>query len=138
MFQAILHTERVHLIPLSDEHLDHQVELDADPEVLRYMGGVRRREQVETEHREFLAEADQVAGLGYWAGFTEGHFVGYWILRHRNPTTRNGSKGRPNSAIGFCAADPPPTRDLINVWAPLVPAQCTENPPSTKIACPVT
>ncbi|MFJ1910492.1 GNAT family N-acetyltransferase [Streptomyces sp. NPDC088147] len=94
MFQAILHTERAHLIPLSDEHLDHQVELDADPEVMRYLGGVRRREQVETEHREFLAEADRIAGLGYWAGFTEGNFAGCWILRPPEPDDQEPVEGQ--------------------------------------------
>ncbi|MFD9073872.1 GNAT family N-acetyltransferase [Streptomyces lasiicapitis] len=81
MFQTILRTERARLVPLSDEHREYQVELDADPEVMRYLGGTRTREQVEKKHRETLAEANQIPGLGYWAGFAEGDFAGYWILR---------------------------------------------------------
>jgi RimJ/RimL family protein N-acetyltransferase len=38
MSQATLKTERILLVPLSEEHLEHEVELDADPEVMRYLG----------------------------------------------------------------------------------------------------
>ncbi|MEW2524193.1 GNAT family N-acetyltransferase [Streptomyces sp. NPDC047071] len=82
MSQVILRTERVELVPLSDEHVEHQIELDSDPEVMRYLGGVRSREQVvEKAHRAALADAKRAEGLGYWAGFVQGDFVGYWILR---------------------------------------------------------
>ncbi|WP_326609787.1 GNAT family N-acetyltransferase [Streptomyces scopuliridis] len=82
------------IVPLSGEHLEYQIELDTDPEVMRYLGGVRRREQVETEHREFLAEADRIAGLGYWAGFVGGDFAGYWILRAPEPDDQEPVEGR--------------------------------------------
>ncbi|WP_169950473.1 GNAT family N-acetyltransferase [Microbispora sp. H11081] len=86
MSQAILRTERVELVPLSDEHLEHEVELDADPEVMRYLAGrARTREEVEDLHRRRLAVADRVPGLGFWAGFVDGRFVGWWILE---PPTR--------------------------------------------------
>jgi hypothetical protein len=29
---------RLRLVPLSDEHPEYEVELDADPEVMRYLG----------------------------------------------------------------------------------------------------
>jgi RimJ/RimL family protein N-acetyltransferase len=81
MSQATLHTPRIVLIPLSDDHLDHEVELDADPEVMRYLAGrARTRDEVEAAHRRRLAAADQVPGLGFWAGFVTGEFVGWWIL----------------------------------------------------------
>lgn len=82
MTQATLHTARIALVPLSDEHLEHEVELDADPEVMRYLGDgqPRTREQVEALHRERLAAAHRVPGLGFWAGFVAGAFVGWWIL----------------------------------------------------------
>ncbi|MFI7131966.1 GNAT family N-acetyltransferase [Nonomuraea sp. NPDC050153] len=82
MPQAILRTDRIELVPLSDEHLEHEVELDADPEVMRYLGSgrARSREEVEVLHRDRLAVAGQVAGLGFWAGFVDGQFVGWWIL----------------------------------------------------------
>ncbi|MFE0172300.1 GNAT family N-acetyltransferase [Streptomyces sp. NPDC059002] len=94
MSQAILRTERVHLVPLSDEFLEHQVELDADPEVMRHLGGARRREQVEAALRGNLADADRAAGLGYWAGFVEGGFAGYWLLRPPGPADQEPVAGQ--------------------------------------------
>ena len=35
----VIHTERLRLVPLADEHLDLEVELDSDPEVLRFIAG---------------------------------------------------------------------------------------------------
>ncbi|MDP4505699.1 GNAT family N-acetyltransferase [Nonomuraea turcica] len=82
MSQAILRTDRIKLVPLSDEHLEHEIELDADPEVMRYLGNgrARSREEVEVLHRRRLAVASRVAGLGFWVGFVDGQFVGWWIL----------------------------------------------------------
>lgn len=82
MGQATLQTNRIHLIPLSDEHLEHEVELDADPQVMRYLGSgrARTREEVEELHRGRLAIAGHVPGLGFWAGFVAKEFVGWWIL----------------------------------------------------------
>jgi RimJ/RimL family protein N-acetyltransferase len=87
MPQAMLRTDRIELVPLADEHLEYEIELDADPEVMRYLGDGRAhsREEVEVLHRRRLAAADRVAGLGFWAGFVDGCFVGWWILE---PPTR--------------------------------------------------
>ncbi|MFJ2774719.1 GNAT family N-acetyltransferase [Streptomyces sp. NPDC087300] len=81
MSQVILSTERLHLAPLAAEHLEYQVELDADAEVMRHLGGARDRAGVEAALRGNLADAERVAGLGYWAGFVAGEFAGYWLLR---------------------------------------------------------
>jgi len=40
MPQQILHTERITLVPLADGHLAWEAELDADPEVMRYLGAL--------------------------------------------------------------------------------------------------
>lgn len=86
MSQPILRTDRITLVPLSDEHLEHEIELDSDPEVMRYLTGrARTREEVEVFHRQRLAAAESVAGLGFWAGFVDGRFVGWWLLE---PPTR--------------------------------------------------
>jgi RimJ/RimL family protein N-acetyltransferase len=37
--QPMLHTERLSLVPLADEHLQFEIELDSDPEVMRYITG---------------------------------------------------------------------------------------------------
>jgi RimJ/RimL family protein N-acetyltransferase len=80
--QATLHTRRLALVPLAENHLDFEVELDSDPEVMRYLGNgtARTRAEVERYHRLRLAAADPVPGLGFWVGFQGGQFVGWWIL----------------------------------------------------------
>ena len=82
MPQPTLQTTRIRLAPLSEEHLEHEIELDSDPEVMRYLGNGRARTRAEVEvlHRRRLAAADRVPGLGFWAGFVDGDFVGWWIL----------------------------------------------------------
>ncbi len=62
-----------------DDHLEHEVELDSDPEVMRYLGDgkARTRAAVEEQHRRRVATAALVPGLGFWAGFVAGGFVGW-------------------------------------------------------------
>ncbi|HST47517.1 GNAT family N-acetyltransferase [Jatrophihabitans sp.] len=80
--QATLRTRRLSLVPLAEEHLEYEVELDSDPQVMRYLGNgtARTRAEVERYHRARLAAAEQVPGLGFWAGFAGERFVGWWIL----------------------------------------------------------
>ena len=82
MSQATLRTDRILLVPLADEHLEWEVELDSDPEVMRFLGNgrARTREEVEEVHRGRLAVARLVPGLGFWVGFVGTDFVGFWIL----------------------------------------------------------
>jgi RimJ/RimL family protein N-acetyltransferase len=79
--QPVLHTARLVLHPLDDAHLDHEVALDADPEVLRFLfARARDRAEVEARHRERMALGRQVDGLGYWAAFLGGEFAGLMML----------------------------------------------------------
>ena len=80
--QATLRTARIELIPLSEGHLDHEVELDSDAEVMRYLGDgePRGHAQVQESHRRMLAIPEHSPGLGFWAGFVEREFVGWWGL----------------------------------------------------------
>jgi RimJ/RimL family protein N-acetyltransferase len=59
------------------------VELDSDPEVMRYLGSgrARTRAEVEERHRLRVAAAKILDGLGFWVGFVDGQFVGWWILQ---------------------------------------------------------
>lgn len=79
--QSPLHTHRIRLVPLSDEHLELAVELDSDPEVMRYLtGDGRTRAQVRKAHQLRLATAEPVEGPGFWIGFVDEQFVGWWLL----------------------------------------------------------
>ena len=83
--QPTLVTRRLVLAPLADEHLDLEAELDADPDVMRYLTGRGLdRSEVEQAHRRRLAAAHEVPGLGFWAGFDAGQFVGWWLLQPPN------------------------------------------------------
>jgi RimJ/RimL family protein N-acetyltransferase len=82
MGQPTLHTERLRLQPLADEHLELEVELDSDPEVLRYLDRrVPSRAEIEQAHRRRLARGAEVPGLGIWMGFAGDGFVGLWMLQ---------------------------------------------------------
>lgn len=86
MPQVALHTERLELVPLADEHLEYEVELDADPLVLRYLDPrARTRDEVVADHAKRMRRAARVEGLGLWVGFTGGEsrreFVGLWMLQ---------------------------------------------------------
>lgn len=79
MPQAVLHTDRLTLVPLADEHLEFEVELDGDPEVMRFLEPrPRSRAEVVAVHTRRLASA--VPGLGFWVGLVGGVPVGWWLL----------------------------------------------------------
>ena len=82
MSQPTLHTDRLSLVPLGDEHLALEVELDSDPEVLRYLyGRARSRTEVEKDHLRRMDAASVRPGLGFWIGLVDDEFIGWWILR---------------------------------------------------------
>jgi RimJ/RimL family protein N-acetyltransferase len=82
MPQQTLHTERLTLVPLADEHLEQEVELDSDPEVMRFLSGrASTRKEVETSHARRMAVAQKVDGLGFWIGLVAAEFVGWWTLQ---------------------------------------------------------
>jgi len=71
--QPILGTERLLLVPLADRHLELEIRLDSDSEVLRYISGrARTRDEVVESHAERMALAGTVDGLGYWMAFGTG------------------------------------------------------------------
>jgi RimJ/RimL family protein N-acetyltransferase len=70
MPQPILSTARLLLVPLADRHLELEVELDSDPEVLRYITGrAHTRDEVLASHQRRMAHAAKVDGLGYWIAY---------------------------------------------------------------------
>ncbi|MEU8124874.1 GNAT family N-acetyltransferase [Spirillospora sp. NPDC049024] len=86
MPQPILRTERLLLVPLADRHLDLEVHLDSDLEVLRYLDArTPTRDEVVATHQRRMAMAGKVDGLGLWTahlsdGGREGEFVGLMML----------------------------------------------------------
>lgn len=101
MTQATLSTRRIVLIPLAEEHLPYEVELDSDPEVMRYLGNgsARTPEEVEEHHRARLAAGRQMPGLGFWVGFVANEFVGWWILEP--PTRANQGPVEGQAELGY-------------------------------------
>lgn len=80
--QPTLQTERITLVPLADEHLEWEVEVDSDPEAMRYLSGrASTRQEVEASHARRMAAAEKVDGLGFWIGLVDDEFVGWWILQ---------------------------------------------------------
>jgi RimJ/RimL family protein N-acetyltransferase len=75
-----LHTTRLRLEPVTHRHLPLTVGLNADPEVMRFLTG--RAATVDETRAEWRvrieARTDEARGLGYWVGFCEGAFVGWW------------------------------------------------------------
>ena len=96
MPQPILRTARLLLVPLADRHLELEIRLDSDPEVLRHITGrASSREEVAASHAKRMALATKVDGLGYWMAFgsdggrrdttppereDEGDFIGLMML----------------------------------------------------------
>ena len=81
-----LETERLALRFFTAADAGLLVELDADPEVMRYLGGPTPREVIEDEHLpHFLGYAERGDAYGFWAAVERagGGFVGWFHLRPR-------------------------------------------------------
>jgi RimJ/RimL family protein N-acetyltransferase len=90
-----LRTERIELRPMTTEHLDLLVELDADPEVLRHiLGRARTRDEVHEFWGPRCADTEAgLVGLGWWVGFDrvdDGSFLGWWDLSPTLPLAEPG------------------------------------------------
>lgn len=102
MPQATLRTERLDLVPLTDEHIELEVELDADPLVLRYLDPrAHTRDEVVAAHAERMRRAARVDGLGLWVGFTgpRREFVGLWMLQPPHGPSQTFADGEAD--LGF-------------------------------------
>lgn len=89
MPQPTLHTDRLLLVPLADRHLDLSVRLNSDPEVLHHLyGRALGRDEAVATHERWLARADEVDSLGYWAAFAT---AGRLARRTRTTAPSSGS-----------------------------------------------
>ncbi len=83
--QLFLETERLELRRLTEADVDHLVDLDSDPEVMRFLSGgtPTPRAVIESETLpRFLRYYQRFAGYGYWAAIEKasGAFLGWFSL----------------------------------------------------------
>jgi RimJ/RimL family protein N-acetyltransferase len=84
--QIFLETERLALRRFTADDVENLVELDSDPDVMRFINGGRptAREEVENEILPaFLGFYERYAGYGFWAAVEKstGRFVGWFHFR---------------------------------------------------------
>ncbi len=84
--QIFLETERLQLRRFTADDAENLVELDSDPEVMRFINGGRPtpRDEIENEVLPaFLRYYERFAGYGFWAAVEKstGRFVGWFHLR---------------------------------------------------------
>ena len=84
--QVFLETERLVLRRFTRDDVDNLVELDSDPDVMRFINGGRPTPRHEIENvimPAFLGNAERFGGLGFWAAIerSTGHFLGWFHLR---------------------------------------------------------
>jgi RimJ/RimL family protein N-acetyltransferase len=84
--EVFLETERLVLRRFTDADLDLLVDLDGDPEVMRYITGGRPTSREELRDQvlpAFLGYYQRFCGYGYWAAMDKagGQFLGWFHLR---------------------------------------------------------
>jgi RimJ/RimL family protein N-acetyltransferase len=79
----VLETERLILRPFTPDDVENLVELDSDPEVMRYITGGRPTPREEIEREELPAFMKRSNGYGFWAAVEKatGEFIGWFHLR---------------------------------------------------------
>jgi RimJ/RimL family protein N-acetyltransferase len=84
--EIFLETDRLVLRRFTEDDVDNLVELDSDPDVMRFINGGRPtpRHEVETDLLPaFLDYYERFAGYGFWAAVEKstGHFIGWFHFR---------------------------------------------------------
>lgn len=77
-----MRTSRLHLRPLTEDNQDDIIDLDSDPQVMKYVHSGRplTQEEAVQDHQERLLACRQVPGLGYWAAYLGGAFIGWGTI----------------------------------------------------------
>lgn len=83
---VFLETERLVLRRFTPDDVDDLVELDSDPDVMRYINGGETTPREEIEHDRlpaYLRYYERFAGFGFWAAVekTSGRCIGWLHLR---------------------------------------------------------
>ena len=84
--QIFLETEHLVLQRFTEDDVENLVELDSDPEVMRFINGGRPTTREEIESQElpaFLSYYERFPGCGFWAAVEKstGQFVGWFHFR---------------------------------------------------------
>jgi RimJ/RimL family protein N-acetyltransferase len=92
--RVFLETERLILHEFTEDGVDNLVELDSDPEVMRYLNGgiATPREVVERSILpRFLSYHERYNGFGVWAAIekSSGMFIGWLSLRPHDESRRD-------------------------------------------------
>ncbi|MEU3454074.1 GNAT family N-acetyltransferase [Micromonospora sp. NPDC006766] len=82
---VLLETERLRLRRFTTADVDHLVELDSDPEVMRFLTGGQSTPKATVRDEQMpriLAQYDRHPGLGRWVALdgTSGEFLGWFAL----------------------------------------------------------
>jgi RimJ/RimL family protein N-acetyltransferase len=80
-----LATERLRLEPLTRDHTEVVVAIDADREVMRFLTGHERPRDEVVDHwlPQMTDPALDAEGLGFWVGYAEDEPLGWWCLTRR-------------------------------------------------------
>lgn len=88
--RVYLETERLILREFAEADVQHLVELDSDPEVMRYLTGGKptAREAIVADLRRHIADYERLPGRGRWAAIEKatGEFIG-WVALAQPPDT---------------------------------------------------
>ncbi|KAA8651140.1 hypothetical protein EYZ11_009420 [Aspergillus tanneri] len=77
----ILSTDRLELVAVTDEHLPFEIEMDTNPEVMRYIiGRPRTEDEVIKSHEKRLSLVTESPGRGFWVGLLDNTPIGLWML----------------------------------------------------------
>src|SRR5919206_1657275 len=87
--RVLLETERLVLRRFTEADLDHLCELDADPEVMRYLTGGAPTPPAVIEQEilpRFVRSTERSDGFGYWAAVkrSTGAFLGWFGFHPRD------------------------------------------------------
>jgi len=98
---------------LAEEHLEYEVELDSDPEVMRYLGNgtARSRAEVQRYHHYRLAAAELVPGLGFWVGFANKQPAGGVTEQPAGGVPEQPASSVTEQFVGWWILEPPQRAD---------------------------
>lgn len=90
--RTYLKTERIHLRQYQPDDFDRLIELNSDPEVMTYLGGVAKNTYEETKigvERTLYYQALYKSQLGVFTAELNGEYIGWFLLRPDRRTLEN-------------------------------------------------